>query len=192
MKPRRLFLLLLATACSGKPVDRAADTTTVAADTASGAGAHDMAGMAMTGDPDRDFLLMMSNHHKGLIALAHQSMLQGGHGTAESQADAQILDARQDREIEQMLAMLKRDFQDPHEPRVSPRDQAVVDSVFTLSGSAYAMAFYRAVVAHQRLAVTMIDEYLPQARREDVKAMVEKMRNDHLSDIKQFEKKAGE
>lgn len=192
MTLRTMLLLLLTAACSSPPADRAADTTAVAVDTVSGAGAHDMAGMAMTGDADRDFLLMMSNHHKGLIALAHQSMLQGGPGTAESQADAQILDARQDREIEQMLAMLKQVFQDPHEPRVSPSDQAVIDSVLTHSGEAYATAFYRAVVAHQRLAVAMIDEYLPKARRADVKAMVEKMRQEHQADIKQFERKAGE
>jgi uncharacterized protein (DUF305 family) len=192
MKLRTMLLLLLAPACASPPADRAADTAAVAADTVSSAGAHDMAGMAMTGDADRDFLLMMSNHHQGLIELAHQSMLQGGHGTAESQTDAQILDARQDREIEQMLTMLKQSFQDPHEPRVSPSDQAVIDSVRTLSGAAYATAFYRAVVAHQRLAVAMIDEYLPKARRADVKALVEKMRQDHHADIKQFEKKAGE
>ena len=33
-----------------------------------------MQGMAnMTGDPDRDFLRMMSDHHRGMIEMAHQA-----------------------------------------------------------------------------------------------------------------------
>lgn len=190
MRFRGIVLLFLAAACSPRSADRAADTTAMEADTGAAAIGHDMAGRVMTGDADRDFLRMMSDHHKGLILLAHESMLQGGRGTAESQADAQILDARQDREMEQMVMMLVRDYQDPHQPTATPTDVAMIDSVLATPGPAYAAAFYHAVVAHQRLAVTMIDEYLPKARRADVKAMVERMRTDHLADIKAFERKA--
>lgn len=182
-----IALLLLAGACGPKADESkspAADPTTVAA-------GHDLAGMAMTGDPDRDFLRMMSDHHKGLIAMAHEGMLQGGRGTAQSQADARILDAKQDRELEQMVKMLEANWKDSYEPKVMPIDQAMIGSLLRNSGQAYAAEFYRNVVAHHRRAVTLIDEYLPKAKRADLKVMAEQMRKDQLAEIQEFERKAG-
>lgn len=189
-------VLLLLVACSPKADtagNPAADTTAVAAapDTMAGAAGHDMAGMSMTGDADRDFLRMMSDHHKGLIALAHESMTKGGRGTSQSQADAGKIDAKQDRELEQMVKMLEANYQDPYEPKVAPADLAVVQSVEATPGPAYAPAFYRAVVAHHRRAIMMVDEYLPKAKRADVKAMAEQMKKDQLAKIQEFERKAG-
>ena len=189
-------VLLLLVACGPKADtagNPAADTTALAAapDTMAGAAGHDMAGMSMTGDADRDFLRMMSDHHKGLIALAHESMVKGGRGTAQSQADALRLDAKQDRELEQMVKMLEGNYQDPYEPKVAPADQAVVQSVQANAGPEYASAFYRAVVAHHRRAVTMVDMYLPKAKRADVKAMAEQMKRDQQAEIQEFERKAG-
>lgn len=188
-----LALLLLADACGPKAEtgNTSADTTAVAAAPDTAAAGHDMAGMSMTGDADRDFLRMTSDHHKGLIALAHESMTKGGRGTAQSQADAGILDAKQDRELEQMVKMLEGTYQDPYEPKVMPADQTVVESLAATAGSAYAPAFYRAVVAHHRKAITMIDEYLSKAKRADVKAMAETMRKDQLAELREFERKAG-
>lgn len=171
-----IILLTLAVACSTRPEKPASDTTAVAT--------HDM-----TGDADHDFLLMMSGHHKGLIALAHESMIRGTRGTVQSQDDAQILDARQDRELTQMIALLKATYQDSAQPTVRPADQAMIDSLLEIPGPAYAPEFYRAVVAHHRRAVAMIDEYLPKATRPDIKALAERMRGDHLAEIKEFERK---
>ncbi len=191
-----VMLLLFAAACGPKADDAgspAADTATGAAvpDTMQAARGHDMAGMSMTGDPDRDFLRMMSDHHKGLIALAHESMVQGGRGTSQSQADARVLDAKQDRELEQMVRMLEASYQDPYEPKVTPPDQATIDSMLKYSGQNYATAFYRSVVAHHQRAVTMVDAYLPKAKRADVKAMAEQMKRDQRAEIKKLERKAG-
>lgn len=185
-----VLLLALAAACSPGPVDRAADTTAAAPATPLAPAAHDMAGMSMTGNADHDFLRMMSSHHKGLIALAHESMLKGSRGTPQSQEDAQILDARQDRELEQMISMLQAHFRDSTQPAVTPDDQAMLDSVLRIPGADYAPAFYRTVVGHHRLAVAMTDDYLPRAGQPDVKALAERMRQEHLAEIKQFERKA--
>lgn len=189
-------LLLLAGAC-GPKVDEAktppADTISVAAapsDTTGAAAGHDMAGMSMTGDADRDFLRMMSDHHKGLIAMAHETM-EAARGTPESRADGKKLDTKQDGEIEQMVKMLEANWKDPYEPKVMPMDQAAVDALKQESGRAYASMFYRNVVAHHRRAITMIDEYLPRAVRADVKAMAEQMKRDQLGEITEFERKAG-
>ena len=184
------LLLAMAAACSPGPPNRAADTTAAPPATPPAAAAHDMAGMSMTGDADHDFLRMMSSHHKGLISLAHESMLKGSRGTPQSQEDAQILDARQDREFEQMISMLQAHFHDSTQPAVTPDDQATLDSVLRIPGADYAPAFYRTVVSQHRLAVTMIDDYLPRAGQPDIKALAERMLQEHLAEIKQFERKA--
>ena len=164
-----VLLLALAIACSPEPESHASDT--------------------MTGDADHEFLSMMGGHHKGLIALAHESMLRGSRGTVQSQDDARILDARQDRELEQMVAMLAATYRDSAPPTIRPADQALIDSLLRIQGPAYAPEFYRAVVAHHRRAVAMIDAYLPKARQAEVKALAERMRDDHLAEIREFERK---
>lgn len=63
--------------------------------------------------------------------------------TAQSQTDALVLDARQDRELEQILQMLKTDYSDPYEPKALPKHKALADSLLGMSGPAYAAAFYR-------------------------------------------------
>jgi uncharacterized protein (DUF305 family) len=180
-----LFLpAILAQACAPRPADPEADSTAAAADSTP---VHDMAGMS-TGDADRDFLRMMSSHHKGLITLAHESMLRGSRGTSQSQDDAAILDARQDRELETMVGMLKT-YGDSTPPVMLASDQAMIDSVLKVAGPEYAQAFYKAVVSHHKRAIGMIDDYLPKAKREDVKAMAIRMRQDHQTEIVTFERK---
>ena len=132
-----------------------------------------------------------ADHHKGLLALAHESIVQGGRGTAQSQADAGLLDAKQGSELEQMVTMLGATFQDQYEPKVPPADRAAAETVAANSGPAYASAFYRAVVAHHRRAVTMIEVYLPKAQRAEVRAMAEGMKKDHQADIERFDRRAG-
>ena len=156
-----VLLLALVVACSPEPESHASDT--------------------MTGDADHEFLSMMSGHHKGLIALVHESMLRGSRGTVQSQDDARILDARQDRELEQMVAMLAVTYQDSAQPTIRPADQAIIDSLLRIQGPAYAPEFYRAVIAHH--------EYLPKATRPDIKALAERMRDDHRAEIRAFERK---
>ena len=124
----------MAAACgpkAEKAQSPALDTTAVAAapDTTPAAAGREMAGMSMTGDADRDFLRMMSDHHKGLIAMAHESM-EKGRGTTQSRADAGRLDANQDKEREQMVKMLDANYHDPYEPKVPPADQAVASRLW--------------------------------------------------------------
>ena len=193
--PVATVALLLITACGRKAEDAqtsVADTTPIVAvpDTVSPGVGHDMSGMAMTGDPDRDFLRMMGDHHMGLVAMARKSM-ESQRGTPGSRADASRLDAKQGTEVEQMRKMLQTTYQDSYEPKVMPTDQAVVDALPEQSGAAYATQFYRGVVAHHRRAIAMIDEYLATAKRPDVKAMAERMRTDQLVEIEEFEKKSG-
>ena len=188
--------LLLAAACGQKaaePKAAAADSAApMSSDSAGMANMPDMAhtpGMAMTGDPDRDFLRMMGDHHKGLIAMAHETM-EAARGTPGSRTDGRKLDARQDGELEQMVKMLEAHWKDSYEPKVSPLDQATIDTLTQQSGPAYGARFYRNVAAHHRRAIEMIDEYLPKAVRADVKTLAEKMRKNQQAEILEFERKA--
>ena len=149
-----------------------------------------MTGMRMTGDPNHDFLRMMSDHHKGLIALAHETM-EAPRGTAQSRADATRLDAKEDEELKQMVTLLDKDYKDPYEPKVLPAHQAMLDTLLTQSGAAYAATFYRDVVAHHREALATIDEYLSKAKHPSLKAMAEQMKHDRTREIVEFERKAG-
>ena len=144
-----------------------------------------MQGTAMTGNPDQDFLRMMSDHHKGLTTMAH--------GAKEMKlavaADAKKLDAKQDAELDQMVTMLEKDFKDPYAPKILPDNQAMIDALKMKSGKDYERTFYQNVVQHHEQALKMIDDYLPKSTKPALKAMAEKMKADQTREIAEFKQK---
>ena len=148
-----------------------------------------MSGMSgMTGDPDHDFLRMMSDHHKGMIAMAHDAV-ERKPGLSVT-PDAQKLDKEQDQELEKMISTLETDYKDSYTPKIMPDNQAMVDDLKSKSGKAYDRAFYEHVVMHHEQAVKMIDDYLPKAKKPAVKEMAEKMRATQTKEIAEFRQKA--
>ena len=192
--PFAVSTMALALAACGTS-DRKADTTAVGATASTTASPMpdssqmgSMAGMAnMTGDPDHDFLRMMSDHHKGLIAMAHQAKERSGIGTAAS--DATKLDAKQDAELDTMVTMLEKDYKDPYAPKIIPDNQAMLDSLTPKQGKGYERTFYENVIKHHKEAVAMIDDYLPKATKPQVKQMAERMRAEQVQQIDEFQKK---
>ena len=148
-------------------------------------GMHDMANM--TGDADHDFLRMMSDHHKGLVLLAHMTKDRKEGGLAA--ADARKLDAAQDKELDHMVTMLEKDFKDPYAPKVMPEHQAMADALKGKSGKDYDRTFYQNIITHHQQAITMIDDYLPKAKNTMLKPMAEKMKADQAKEIADFQKK---
>ena len=148
-------------------------------------GMHDMANM--TGDADHDFLRMMSDHHKGLVLLAHMTKDRKEGGPAV--ADARKLDAAQDKELDHMVTMLEKDFKDPYAPKVMPEHQAMADALKGKSGKDYDRTFYQNIITHHQQAITMIDDYLPKAKNTMLKPMAEKMKADQAKEIADFQKK---
>ena len=59
-----------------------------------------------SGDPDADFLLMMIPHHQSAVDMAHIELEQGDDEETRAMAQA-VIDA-QEKEIEEMRAMLER------------------------------------------------------------------------------------
>lgn len=147
-----------------------------------------MGGMAMTGDADRDFLRMMSDHHKGLVEMAH--MTKELKPAPKSVADATKLDTKQDAELDRMQTMLEKDFKDPYAPKVMPDNQAMADALKGKTGADYDRTFYANIVKHHQEAIVMIDAYLPKAKNATVKQMAERMKADQSKEITEFQKKA--
>jgi uncharacterized protein (DUF305 family) len=67
---------------------------------------HTMMSMKMTGDPTRDFVLMMIPHHQSAIDMAESLLKQPG-ADAEIKAMAEKIISDQQREIDQLNAWLE-------------------------------------------------------------------------------------
>lgn len=151
---------------------------------------EDQKAMRMSGDPDRDFLRMMSDHHKGLIAMAHL-VEEEKKGSAAAQADAKKLDAKQDAELDTIATMLDTKYKDSYDPKIMPSNQAMVDQLRSQSGAAVDRTFYSNVVKHHQQAIKMIDEFLPKLKSADIKKMAERMKREQTREISELERKAG-
>lgn len=202
--------LAVSTACSSKSDQAAAGDSTAgsAAGASTGAMTADsaggMAGMdhstmgnmgsmapmgGATGDPDRDFLRMMSEHHKGMIAMAHLT-IEEKKGSATTQADAEKIDTKQDAELDSMVTTLEQQYKDPYDPKIMPDNQKMVDDLKLLAGAAYDRMFYQHVVHHHEQATQMIDHHLPMLKDSKIKAMAERMKRDQTREIAEFQRKA--
>jgi len=144
----------------------------------------------MSGNPDQNFLRMMSDHHTGMIAMAHPT--KNGKGSTDAvRDDAKKIDAAQDAEIATMLGILKKDFKDPYKPMIRRHSQMMTDSLLQQTGSNYDHVFYMNTIMHHREALAMIDQFLPKLTRPDLKAMAQKMKVDQMREIAEFERKLG-
>ena len=143
--------------------------------------------IAVTADPDHEFLRMMTDHHKGMILMAHE--------TIESTVKLGVkpiaarLDKEQDAEMDQMTTMLEQQFKDPYAPKVTADNQAMADQLKGKSKSEYDRTFLENVIRHHEQAVKMIDAYLPTAKMPELKKMAEKMRAVQSAEIAEFTKR---
>lgn len=138
---------------------------------------------------DQQFLREMSDHHKGMILLAHETIEQKGELSVKDEARA--LDKEQDEELDRLHTALRGMFNDDYAARVRPEDQAVVDSLVKLQGAAYSRAFRQNVIRQDEQGVTLIDRYLPRLTQADVKTLAERMRANQLREIEAFKAKLG-
>ena len=184
-------IALAASACGAKhdlPPDSAAvASAAVPGDSASKGPPSAMSEMVMTGDPDRDFLRMMSDHHKGLIAIVHETV--DSKQTLWVRSIARQLDTEQDAELDTMSTILEKTFKDAYAANATPAHQAMADQLKAMSGAEYDRAFLRDVISHHDEAISMIDKYLPQARNAQVKAMAQRMKATQTKEVADFRKK---
>lgn len=137
--------------------------------------------MNMTGDPDRDFLRMMSDHHKGLTAMAHEAVQSKDKLTVKDLATS--MDAKQDKELDMMGKMLEADYKDVYAPMIMPDNQTMIDALKGKTGPDFDRTFLQNVITHHQQAVKMVDDYLPKAKAAKVKSMAEKMKADQTKEL---------
>ena len=192
-------------ACSPKPDTRSdarPDESSQVAGTPSGAGPDTMSSPVPSGDtsmsgmsgmdsvnPDQQFLRMMSDHHKGILLMAHDAIERKG---VTVKAEAQKIDKAQDAELRRMVTMLKTAFKDEYTPKVTPENQAMADALKQKSGAAYDTTFRENAIKHHQEALQMIDEFLPKLTRPDLKQMAEKMKADQTGEIAKFKRELGQ
>ena len=140
--------------------------------------AHRMA--IMTGEADRDFLRMMSDHETGLLVLAR---------TAEARKDgaplpdATTLAAKENDTLARLNALLVKNYSDAFASKAMPADHAMADALSATTGTAYERLFFQNVITHHRQAQAMIDEYLPKAKNASIKQLAETMKADRAREI---------
>ena len=150
-------------------------------------GMGDMSAMkATTGNADQDFLRMMTDHHKGMVTMAHDAKDQKGSSIRDI---ATRLDTEQDKELDQMTTMLERDFKDPYAPKVMPDNQKMIDALKTKTGSDFDRMFLQNTIAHHQEAIKMVDGYLPQSKSAAIKIMAAKMKADQAREIVEFQQR---
>lgn len=168
-----------------------AAATPAGPDTAMAGMAHSqMAGMNRSApkDSNQAFLRMMSDHHQGLIVMADSA--QGRLQAADAKAKAREMEQKQTREQQQILTMLRRQYQDSITPMVMPSNRAMLDSVVRAAPAGEVdRVFYRQVIAHHREAIQMVDQMQSHLKGE-VRSMAQRMRADQQREIQELERKA--
>ena len=136
---------------------------------------------------DQRFLREMADHHEGVIRLAHEVMQRTDTGAVKG--DATALDAAQDSEKREMLALLDTLYRDSHDARPTAADGAAADSVLRLAGASREQAFREFVVRHHRRGVQMIDGALASLANERVRELARRMRGTQQQEITAYEQK---
>ena len=133
---------------------------------------------------DRDFLRKLSDHHKGMIAMAH--LTKDSKQKLSVKPLAVRIDAEHDGEMDKILTMLEKDFKDPYAPKISAADQASEDDLRTKTGTAYERAFLEHAIAHGTQARGMIDAYLPNALNAAARTLAASIRTRLVREIPEF------
>ena len=131
----------------------------------------------------------MSDHHKGLIAIAHETIERKDQLAVKTEAEE--LDTKQDAELDQMVTMLEQQYHDAYAPKMTTKNQAMLDTLKPKTGAAYDRTFRQDVIKHHQDGIAMIDQYSPKLTDPKLKSMAGKMKADQQRDIAMLQKKLG-
>lgn len=139
---------------------------------------------------DQEFLQLMSDHHEGLITIAHETLKHTGRlGVTD---EARKLDSELDDQLARMHSALKGELNTPaYAPKAAPEFQAMADSLTHLSGAAYDRQFRQDVIDYHQTSIALIDRYLPRLTHADVKTMAERMRATDVQEMARTKQRLG-
>lgn len=139
-------------------------------------------------NPDHQFLRMMSDHHEGLLLMAHDAERRG----ITVKAEARKFDKEQSAQINQMLGILKSRFKDDYTPRVGPDNQALADSLTQKSGAAFDTTFRENIIKHHQGALQMVAQYLPKLENPEVRQLAQNIKTTQTAEIAQLKRELGQ
>lgn len=141
-----------------------------------------------TSDTDQKFMREMCDHHLGVIEVARTAKKADG-ASADVRAKAEEMARKQQTEIEKMQQMLEQNFGDRYQPKVSAKNQRMVERVRDARGSSLDSTFYETVIEHHEEGIKMMDREMPRLSDPELKKMAEKMKSDQQKEVKQLQQK---
>jgi hypothetical protein len=142
-------------------------------------------------DADQEFLRHMLDQNEIVRATMHAQMMEpAGHAEHGMSADPAGLDAKIDVDKREMLALLKKYYNEEYSPRVTPPSSAISSTVSggmagmsmpsVEKGEADPMAARMRVAAQLRDGAAMADRFAPKLKRPAVKALAKRLRTSRL------------
>jgi hypothetical protein len=143
-----------------------------------------------TGIPDLDLLRRLVDHHQGVIVLS-RAVLARTDASAQARDEARALVSARTVDIDSMETILERALREHHTPTLVLKQQAMNDTVLAATGPALDRKFRESMIARDREAIAMMDEYAPRLLHSGLKRMVQRMRQDETREIADLQQKIG-
>ena len=121
----------------------------------------------------------MSNHHAGLMVLIHAAI--ESNRSAALQPVIREFEDEYDRELDTMLAMLRRIYKDAYVPAVARSYPLMAQTI--RAGTGDSATFFRSALKAREQAVQMVNEYLPKARNSQVRRFADQLKRDEPGEI---------
>lgn len=106
-------------------------------------------------------------------------------------ADARRLLSEQRRESNRLLGMLRGEYHLTHQPKISPHDQPLLDSLNGGGVGEFDSAFLRLVAKHHEGDVAIIDSALPKITVPRLRETLTEIRTQRANEAEAFRKRLG-
>jgi len=149
-----------------------------------------MKAMNMTGDPDKDFSMMMIEHHQGAIDMARIVLDQNPSADVAKMARETI--EKQQKDIEDIRKLLREGA--PNQQSADLYQPAMMDmhqKMMAAKGADASETFMRKMLEHHKGAVAMSDVALQNGVSGALRDQVEKTRSDNKKDAEMVEAMLG-
>jgi hypothetical protein len=131
--------------------------------------------------PDRIFLEGMIDQYASLDYLIDQAWQPSRLTTVPGFAWRR--DRKDDVAKARVVDLLRTAFHERYEPVVAASDRIAADSLRRLSGTGYERALYDLLRRRHRETLAFVDDLLPRLRRRDVRALAQRLRDYHGSEL---------
>lgn len=138
-----------------------------------------------TGDPDHDFLRVMSNHHKSVIVLADAAL--EANTRADMEAVIRQLEERHGHELEAMTTVLRKTFKDGFISSPSAEIRLTAGEL-RRSRSDYRRIFLNGAIKAEEDGARIADFYLLRTKRTEVDRLADKIKTSEARDLAAIQK----